>query len=48
MIIALTFFLGLKHFTRSKSSFAISSKPIAAAAAAVEFVPAAGPRSYNS
>jgi hypothetical protein len=46
MIIALTFFLGLKHFTRSKSSLAISSNPIDAFADA--FADAFGPRSYNS
>ena len=47
MIIALTFFLGLKHFTLSSASFAMSSNPIDVRDVD-DPAPGLGPRSYNS
>lgn len=48
MIMQLTFLRGLKHFTRSSGSFAISSNPIDARDALEPLVDPVGPRSYNS
>ena len=47
MIMTLTFFLGLKHLTRSSASLAMSNKPIVVPRVADAPAPE-GPRSYNS